>query len=210
MIISCAVIGVCSISTQQHRTCVHRDLRRNTKTAPRKAKSPPIPATRNDSDTGRSLPIYFTSDICDSNQQKPITEAQIDDYFNSSIRPSSDPSKYAPTFKIGIPLDREGNPDVEVFDDREEKRTWAEFEEALKDGEFCCIVRVPTLYFMPKMFGMTVQLQSVQFFPNRKISGFAFRKRSRDGVDDQEGESKRAKEEEDVANADTEGAAAFL
>lgn len=82
--------------------------------------------------------------------QKPISDSQIDDYFNSAVRAASDPEKYAPTFKLSVPLDKDGKPAVEVFDDTEKPSTWEKFEEGIKDGEFCCIFKTPAVYFLPK------------------------------------------------------------
>lgn len=115
--------------------------------------------------------------------KKALKDSEIDAYWNSSIRAPSDPAKYSPSLKIAIPLGKDGQPDVTVYNDREEKTTWADFEENIRDAEFQCIVKVSSLYFMPKAFGLVVQLQSIQFFPTQKMAGFAFRKRDRDGED---------------------------
>ena len=81
--------------------------------------------------------------------KKSVPENQIDAYWTSRIRPASDPSNYSPTLVLTVPLDKDGKPDVEVFGENEQPSTWAEFEASIRDGEFCCIVRVPSLYFMP-------------------------------------------------------------
>lgn len=136
--------------------------------------------------------------------KKAIPEATIETYWTSRIRPASDPSKYSPTIMFTVPLNREGKPDVEIYDDRARPATWEAFEEATRDGEFCCIVRVPSVYFMPKSFGCSVQLHSVQFFPSKKVKGFAFRKR--EASDDEGPEAKRRQSDDEEQRA----AEAFL
>lgn len=146
--------------------------------------------------------------------KKALKDSEIDAYWNSSIRAPSDPAKYSPSLKIAIPLDKEGKPDVTVYNDREEKTTWADFEENIRDSEFQCIVKISSLYFMPKAFGLVVQLQSIQFFPTQKVSGFAFRKREREegGVDNGESADQPIKrvngDDTDELDAATNAAAA--
>ena len=82
--------------------------------------------------------------------QKPLTESQLTDYFNSAIRESNDPAKWAPTFKLTVPQDKDGKPQVEVFDDQEKKVSWDDFEAKLKDSEFACIFKASSIYFLPK------------------------------------------------------------
>lgn len=66
-------------------------------------------------------------------------------------------------------------------------------------------MRFLPLPFEFRMFGLTAQLQSVQFFPNRKISGFAFRKREREdggnSGDEPSPKKAQAAEEEEAAGA---------
>ena len=81
--------------------------------------------------------------------KKSVPESQIDAYWTSRIRQASDPAKYSPTLVLTVPLDKDGKPDVQVFDEAEQLSTWEQFEASIRDGEFCCIVRVPALYFMP-------------------------------------------------------------
>lgn len=84
--------------------------------------------------------------------------------FNSAV--SHDTSKdYPPFFKIAVPTNAEGQVTAGIFDADGNPSTWAEFLDNLGNCEACCIFKVPAVYFMPKAFGITVQLYSLQYFP---------------------------------------------
>jgi len=136
----------------------------------------------------------FTMDTAVANSKdwfgKKQSKEVIENFYRPLVKPSKDPTKYAPTMKMKIQTKRNGDIDLTAFDSEQNELN---ITDALSPGcKVKAIVEASSVWFVNKtMFGITWKLVQLQVMPSDKISGFSFQE------DDEEEEE--YEEEEVVA-----------
>lgn len=122
---------------------------------------------------------------------KKQSKEVVENFYRPLVKPSKDPSKYAPTMKFKIMTKRDGSIDVDTFDSNRNK---VNLQDVLAPGvKIQAIIEAGSVWFVNKtMFGISWKLVQVKVLPSDKIAGFSFQEDS----DDEEGEEAEAGEEE--------------
>jgi hypothetical protein len=121
---------------------------------------------------------------------KKQSKEVIENFYRPLVKPSKDPTKYAPTMKFKIMTKRDGSIDVDAFDSN---RIRVNLQDVLSSGaKLQAIIEAGSVWFVNKtMFGISWKLVQVKILPSDKIAGFSFQEDS-----DNEGEEELAAEEE--------------
>jgi hypothetical protein len=104
---------------------------------------------------------------------KKQSKEVIENFYRPLVKPSKDPSKYAPTMKFKIMTKRDGTIDVDTFDSN---RNRVNLQDVLTSGaKVQAIVEAGSVWFVNKtMFGISWKLVQVKILPSDKIAGFSF------------------------------------
>lgn len=123
---------------------------------------------------------------------KKQSKEVVENFYRPLVKPSKDPSKYAPTMKFKIMTKRDGSIDVDTFDSNRNK---VNLQDVLAPGvKIQAIIEAGSVWFVNKtMFGISWKLVQVKVLPSDKIAGFSFQE---DSDDEEEGEEAEAGEEE--------------
>ena len=115
---------------------------------------------------------------------KKQSKEVIENFYRPLVKPSKDPSKYAPTMKFKIMTKRDGNIDVDAFDANRNK---VNLQDVLAPGvKLQAIIEAGSVWFVNKtMFGISWKLVQVKVLPSDKIAGFSFQEDS-DGEEEEE------------------------
>ena len=134
----------------------------------------------------------YTMETAVSNSKEWFGKKQskevIENFYRPLVKPSKDPTKYAPTMKMKIQTKRNGDIDLTAFDSEQNELN---ITDALSPGcKVKAIIEASSVWFVNKtMFGITWKLVQLQVMPSDKISGFSF----------QEDDEEEYEEEEEVA-----------
>lgn len=123
---------------------------------------------------------------------KKMTKEVVENFYRPLVKPSKDPSKYAPTMKIKIQTDRNGEIACECYD---HQRRRVDITEALQPGcKVQALLEANSVWFVGKnMFGISWRLIQLKIQKSDKIAGFAFME---DSDDDGDGDEVEYEEEE--------------
>jgi hypothetical protein len=115
---------------------------------------------------------------------KKQSKEVVENFYRPLVKPSKDPTKYAPTMKFKIMTKRDGNIDVDAFDSQRNK---VNLQDVLTSGvKLQAIIEAGSVWFVNKtMFGISWKLVQVKILPSDKIAGFSFQEES---DDEEEGE----------------------
>ena len=97
----------------------------------------------------------------------------IENFYRPLIKESKQPEKYAPTIKLKIQTYKNGNYNMESYD---QERNKVNMDEEFKPGaKFQAILELGSVWFVNKtMFGVTFRVVQLQMFPMEKICGYSF------------------------------------
>ena len=125
---------------------------------------------------------------------KKQSKEVVENFYRPLVKPSKDPSKYAPTMKFKIMTKRDGTIDVDTFDAHRNK---VNLQDVLAPGvKLQAIIEAGSVWFVNKtMFGISWKLVQVKVLPSDKIAGFSFQEES-DNEEEDEGEAEEEYEEE--------------
>lgn len=125
---------------------------------------------------------------------KKQSKEVVENFYRPLVKPSKDPSKYAPTMKFKIMTKRDGTIDVDTFDAHRNK---VNLQDVLAPGvKLQAIIEAGSVWFVNKtMFGISWKLVQVKVLPSDKIAGFSFQEES-DNEEEDDGEAEEEYEEE--------------
>ena len=125
---------------------------------------------------------------------KKQSKEVVENFYRPLVKPSKDPSKYAPTMKFKIMTKRDGTIDVDTFDANRNK---VNLQDVLAPGvKLQAIIEAGSVWFVNKtMFGISWKLVQVKVLPSDKIAGFSFQEES-DNEEETEGDAEEEYEEE--------------
>ena len=124
---------------------------------------------------------------------KKQSKEVVENFYRPLVKPSKDPSKYAPTMKFKIMTKRDGTIDVDAYDGQKQK---VNLQDVLTSGvKLQAIIEAGSVWFVNKtMFGISWKLVQVKVLPSDKIAGFSFQEDS-DEEDEEAGEEEYEEEE---------------
>jgi len=126
---------------------------------------------------------------------KKQSKEVVENFYRPLVKPSKDPSKYAPTMKFKIMTKRDGTIDVDTYDSSRNK---VSLQDVLAPGvKLQAIIEVGSVWFVNKtMFGISWKLVQVKVLPSDKIAGFSFQEDSDAEEEEEAGEEEEYEEEE--------------
>lgn len=122
---------------------------------------------------------------------KKHTETVIRDVLYRPIVKMPSDDKYAPTIKLKILKDRDGNFIPECFDTKKQR---VELDTLEKGQSVTAIASMPQIWIIDGKFGVTMRLQMARFSPTNKLTGYSFL--PDDDDDEVEDEAEEEAEEE--------------
>ena len=125
---------------------------------------------------------------------KKQSKEVVENFYRPLVKPSKDPSKYAPTMKFKIMTKRDGSIDVDTFDSNRNK---VNLQDVLAPGvKLQAIIEAGSVWFVNKtMFGISWKLVQVKVLPSDKIAGFSFQEDSDNEEEETEGGEEEYEEE---------------
>lgn len=106
---------------------------------------------------------------------KNMSSETLNELYRPLITVSKDPSKYAPTMKLKVRMNKKQEFDFEAYDEHCNKIDHTD----IKAGcQVRAIIEFAPMWFVNKTFGISAQLVQIQVKPSQKITGFAFREDS--------------------------------
>ena len=125
---------------------------------------------------------------------KKQSKEVVENFYRPLVKPSKDPSKYAPTMKFKIMTKRDGSIDVDAFDSNRNK---VNLQDVLAPGvKLQAIIEAGSVWFVNKtMFGISWKLVQVKVLPSDKIAGFSFQEDSDNEEEETEGGEEEYEEE---------------
>lgn len=125
---------------------------------------------------------------------KKLTQDTIENFYKSIVKPSKEPTKYAPTQKFKIENNRDGSPAVEVYNAKKERM---DIQDIPKGAQLSAIIEARQVWFMNKnSYGVSWRLVQLMLQKSDKLSGYSFLEDSDN--DDSEAEYEEESEEEEV------------
>ncbi len=102
---------------------------------------------------------------------KKHTETVIRDVLYRPIVKMPNDDKYAPTIKLKILKDRDGNFMPECFNNKKQR---VELDTLEKGQSVTAIASIPQIWIIDGKFGVTMRLQQARFSPTNKLTGYSF------------------------------------
>ena len=126
---------------------------------------------------------------------KKMSKEVVENFYRPLVKPSKDPSKYAPTMKFKILTNRDGSIAVDAYNHQKEKVL---IEEALvPGGKVQGILECNSVWFVNKsMFGVSWRLVQLKIQKSDKIIGCSFLEDSDEDENEEEYEEEAVEEEE--------------
>jgi hypothetical protein len=124
---------------------------------------------------------------------KKHTETVIRDVLYRPIVKMPSDDKYAPTIKLKILKDRDGNFIPECFDTKKQR---VELDTLEKGQSVTAIASMPQIWIIDGKFGVTMRLQMARFSPTNKLTGYSFLPDDDDDEVEDEAEAEEEAEEE--------------
>ena len=125
---------------------------------------------------------------------KKQSKEVVENFYRPLVKPSKDPSKYAPTMKFKIMTKRDGTIDVDTYDSNRNK---VNLQDVLAPGaKLQAIIEAGSVWFVNKtMFGISWKLVQVKVLPSDKITSFSFQEDSDNEEEEVEAEGEEEYEE---------------
>tara|TARA_B110000977_G_scaffold201646_1_gene297465 strand:- start:9535 stop:10242 length:708 start_codon:yes stop_codon:yes gene_type:complete len=116
---------------------------------------------------------------------KKQSKEVVENFYRPLVKPSKDPTKYAPTMKFKIMTKRDGTIDVDTYDGQKQK---VNLQDVLTSGaKVQAIIEAGSVWFVNKtMFGISWKLVQVKILPSDKIAGFSFQEDSDEEEEEEE------------------------
>ena len=104
---------------------------------------------------------------------KKVSKEVVENFYRPLVKPSKDPSKYAPTMKFKIMTNRNGSVAVDAYNHLKES---VDLTEVLVPGSrIQAIIECSSVWFVNKsMFGVSWRLVQVKVQKSDRIAGFSF------------------------------------